>query len=71
MVTQVKTEQTIVTLSPQEARLFIEFQKRHAFMEMLESVDAFNIKGGSITIHFNNLGGVGSIDVQRHYRLLS
>lgn len=61
---------TIVSLTPEEAKLFIEFQKRRAFMEMLESVDAFSIKGGFVTIHFDNLGGIGSIDVQRRYRII-
>ncbi len=66
-----KEELTIVNMTEDEARLFVAFQKRRVFMELLESVDAFSIKGGSITIHFDNLGGVGSVDVHRHYRLPS
>lgn len=61
---------TVVHLSPEEARLFIEFQKRYKFMQLLESVDAFSIKGGFVTIHFDNMGEAGSIDVQRRYRII-
>lgn len=39
-------------------------------MELMESVDAFSIKGGSITIHFDNLGGVGSVDVNRRFKVM-
>lgn len=60
---------TVVELSPADAALFIAFQKRYAFMQLLESIGAFDIRSGSITIHFDNLGGVGSVDTNRHYRL--
>lgn len=64
-------ELTTVQLTPEEAKLFIEFQKRYAFMQLLESVDAFNIKEGSIEVRFDNLGGIGSMEIRKHYRLLS
>lgn len=49
--------------------LFVQYQKRYAFMKLLESIGAFDVKNGYITIHFDNIGGIGSVDVQRHYRL--
>lgn len=61
----------MIKLTPEEAKMFVQFQKRRAFMDMMESVNAFDIKGGFVTIHFDNLGGVGSIDVQRRYRIIS
>ena len=61
---------TIVHLSEEDARLFIEFQKHHKLIEILESADALSVKGGSVTLHFTNDGEVGSIDVQRRYRLI-
>ncbi len=58
-----------IEITEEDAKLFTEFQRRYIFMKMLESVDAFEIKNGSVTIHFNNLGEVGSIDVNKHLRL--
>lgn len=60
---------TSVQLTPEEALLFIQFQKRFSFMQMLESVGAFDIRSGSVEIHFDNLGGIGSVDIHRHLRL--
>lgn len=62
-------ELTKIELTPEDAILFIEFQKRYAFMKLLESLDAFSIKSGFVSVHFDNLGGIASVDVQRHYRL--
>ncbi len=59
---------TLVELTPDDALLFIEYQKRHAFMQVLEQIGAFDIKSGSLTIHFDALGGIGSVDVNKHYR---
>lgn len=63
------TELTTVYLTEEEARLFIEFQKRYAFMQLLESLDVFKIRSGSITVHFDNTGEIASLDKQEHYRL--
>lgn len=62
---------TKIELTPEEALLFIQFQKRFAFMKLLEEEGAFNIRSGSLEIHFDNLGGIGSIDIHRHRRLQS
>lgn len=59
---------TIIELSPEDALLFVAFQKRHAFMAALEAISAFDIKSGSLTVHFDALGGIGSMDVHQHYR---
>lgn len=61
-------DKTPVYLSNEEALLFIEFQKRYAFMKLLESIGAFQIRSGSVTIHFDALGGIGSVDKQEHYK---
>ena len=60
---------TIIRLSDAEAGLFMQFQKHYLLVKLLESVGAFDVKGGSVTIHFDATGGVGSVDVQRHFRL--
>lgn len=64
-----KEELTAVQLSPEDAKLFIEFQRRYLFMKLLESVGAFTIKSGSITIHFDNLGGVANVETKNFYKL--
>lgn len=56
-------------MTPEETKLFIEFQKRYAFVKLMESINAFDVKSGSVTIHFNNLGEIASVDKQQHYRL--
>ncbi len=61
-------DKTAIYLTQDEAMLFIEFQKRYAFMKLLESIGAFDLRSGSVTIHFDSLGGIGSIDKQEHFR---
>lgn len=61
---------TVINLTPDDAKLFIEFQKRYAFMKLLESLGAFDIKSGSIEVHFTNLGEIAKVDVHRGYKLL-
>lgn len=65
----VEEETTSVDLSKADALLFIDFQKRYAFMQLLESIGAFDMRSGSITIHFDNVGKIGSVDKHDHYRL--
>ncbi len=58
-----------VELSQGDAMLFVKFQKHHALISLLESMQAFDITNGSVEIHFDNLGRIGSIDKHQHYRL--
>lgn len=60
---------TKVELTPADALLFAEFQKRYAFMKALEQIEAFNIRSGSLTINFDAMGKIGSMEVHRHYRV--
>lgn len=60
---------TTITLTPEDAQLFIQFQKRFAFMKLLDSMGAFDIRSGSLTVHFTNTGEIGSIDKHQHFRL--
>ena len=62
-------EFTTVYLSAEEAKLFMEFQRRYRFMQMLESLGVFDLKSAKVTLHFDNLGEVASIDKQQYYRL--
>lgn len=58
-----------IELSEQDAKLFVEYQKRYSFMQLLESINAFDIRNGSVTIHFNAEGGIGSVEKQQHFKL--
>ena len=60
---------TTVELSKADALLFAEFQKRHAFIKALESIEAFSIRSGSLTINFDAMGKIGSMEVHKHYRV--
>lgn len=60
---------TTIQLSPEDASLFLTFQKRYLFMKVLESIGVFDLKSASIEVHFDNLGGIGSIDIHKHHRL--
>ena len=60
---------TAVYLNQTDATLFVAFQKRYAFVQLLESVGAFNIRSGSLTIHFDNIGQIASVDKHEHFKL--
>jgi len=59
----------IITLSEDDARLFVEFQKNYNLFKLLDSVKAFDIRDGSIRIHFNHLGQIGVIDKFESFRI--
>lgn len=58
---------TIVELTPIEAQSFVIFQKHRALIGLLESINAFKIKNGSVTIHFSRLGEIVSIEKNEHF----
>lgn len=58
----------IISLSPKEYHLFLQFQKRIIFMTMLETAGAFAIRNGSLEAHFDSKGDIVKIDVHQHYR---
>lgn len=60
---------TTIQLTDNEALLFVTFQKHHALIGLLESIGALNVKNGSITINFDNLGRIGSIEKQENFRV--
>ncbi len=60
---------TTLIITDEQAKQFIQFQKHWVFFNMLESMGAFNIKGGSIEVHFSKLGEIVGVDKHEHYRL--
>lgn len=63
--------QTPVYLTPEDCQLFVQFQKRYAFMKLLESLNVFSLRSANVVINFNNLGEIMSVDIQQHYKLPS
>ena len=55
-------------LTEEEAKLFVRFQKHYALVKLLEELGAFDVKNGSVEIHFDSFGGIGSVDKRQHYR---
>lgn len=59
---------TKIDLTEYDAKLFVEFQKRYAFIKLMESIGAFDLKSGSITIEFNSFGEIKDIKKYQHYK---
>lgn len=53
---------TTVYLTDHEVLQFVQFQKHYSLINLLESIKAFDIKSGSVTIHFNKLGEIKGVD---------
>ena len=51
-----------VNLTDEEALSFVRYQKHRLFIEKLEAMKAFDIKDGSITIHFGSIGEIRQIE---------
>ena len=63
--------ETTIVLNEEDAKLFIQFQKKHAMIRVLDSVGAFDMKQqGSITLNFDPMGGLGSVEVKVIHRPL-
>lgn len=65
MIINVQT--TPVYLTEEEAKMFLQFQKHFTLIGLLESVKAFDIKSGSVTLHFNALGEIKGVDKREHF----
>lgn len=63
-------DKTIIYVTPEEARLFIEFQKRYAFIKLMESLGVFDVTTGSVIVHFNAKGEIGKVEVNKSYTLV-
>lgn len=62
---------TAIHLTENEAKLFIQFQKHFALIGLLESIKAFDIRSGSVTIHFDSLGQIGGLKKEEHLNIKS
>ena len=64
----IKEITTAIHMTDEEAIRFVAFQKHYAFIQALEDLKVFDVKSGSVEIHFDVMGRIGSIDIHRHYR---
>lgn len=62
-------DKTTIELTVEEALLFVTFQKHHALVAFLESINAFDLKSGSVTIHFDAIGRISTAEKVQHYRV--
>jgi len=53
---------TLIELTESDAGLFIEFRKYQDVFDMLMQTGVFDVKGGSVTIHFNAQGQIARVD---------
>ena len=60
---------TTIFLTPEDAVLFIAFQKRFAFIKLLEETGALDLRNGSLELHFDHTGAISSVDIHRHLRV--
>ena len=60
---------TTVFLDDETAKLFVQFQKRRMFMLLLEQKSVWDIRNGSIEIHFDKDGLISSVDKHERYRV--
>lgn len=58
-----------IELSEEEAKMFVKFQKHFSFVQLLESIKAFDMRSGSLTINFDGLGQIVSLQKLEHYKL--
>lgn len=59
---------TIIELSNEDALAFVAFQKRYAFFQLLDSLDVFEIRNGSVTVNFNDMGAISTVTLNKVYR---
>lgn len=56
-----------IFLTEEEAKQFLNFQKHYNIVGLLESVKAFDIKSGSVTIHFNSAGQIKGVEKKEFF----
>ncbi len=54
-------EETIIYLTPIDAKLFLEFQRYHEIFNLLMEKKVFNQKGATVSLHFDNQGYLKTI----------
>ena len=60
---------TLVYLTSEQASMMAHVSRRYAIVQLLESVGAFDIQNGSVTINFDSQGNAASVDTRKHVRV--
>ncbi len=63
-----KSDVTIIELTPFEAASFVQFQKHREIIQLLERADAFGLRSGSCEIHFDAFGKPISAIVHKYIK---
>jgi hypothetical protein len=58
-----------VFLTEEESKRFISFQKRYAFVGFLESINAFDMRDTSLTLHFDHYGQIKTVEKKETYHI--
>ena len=61
---------TTLYLTPEDALLFVQYQKRHCLIDILEKLKVFDIRNGSVEIHFGDIGEVRKVDLHQHHKVV-
>ncbi len=59
---------TTIQLTDDEAKAFIKFQKHYVMVNLLESLNVFEMKNGSVQIHFDHEGKIRWVEINRKYK---
>lgn len=60
--------QTIIYLTEEDARLFVQFQKSYMIFRALIEAEALEIRNGSVTLNFDANGAIRAVKKELHYR---
>lgn len=56
-----------VVMSEEDAGLFLRFRKFQSAIEMLDREGIVDMKNGSVSLHYDQLGTIRSVEVVRRY----
>lgn len=59
----------VVQFTPEQAKEAALLNKHYAFIKLLESLGVFELKKATLVINFDDEGKIGSIDINKHYKL--
>jgi len=62
-------ELTTINLTNDEAIQFVTFQKHRALIGLLEEIKAFELRNGSVTIHFDTYGRIRLVEKNESMRI--
>lgn len=49
--------------------MFVLFQKQYALIQALDSLGAFEMRNGSVTIHYDSIGKIRSMEKKQQFRI--